>query len=172
MKFPILILFAVLAVLLFAPAGLFAADLGSPIPLEQRVTDLERRVAALEQRTGQPTKPAAAARGEQPYPGTVVVPVGTVGRAADGSDQVCTPAGWQPVQTATVSATPVVMATTAPIVSSTAAVVSSAAPIVSPFAGTSFGAGTVTVCGPNGCSVQPAGIGHGGLIRRSLGLFR
>ena len=34
------------------------------------------------------------------------------------------------------------------------------------------GAGTVTVCGPNGCSVQPAGIGHGGLIRRSLGLFR
>jgi hypothetical protein len=157
MKFSTLILLAVLLVVLFLPAGLFAGDLGSPLPIEQRVTELERRVAALEQRTGLPAKSTAAV--------TVTAhPVGTVGRTADGQEVICTPTGWLP----TVSAAPVVTAVSGPIASTTTAVVSPAAPIVSPFGSAS--SGFTTVCGPNGCSLVPAtSTGSPGPIRRILG---
>lgn len=148
-----------LALVLFATAGR-AADLGSPIPLEQRLTAVEQRLAAVEQRLG--IAPSVAGASPTIAAPVVVHPVGTVGRTADGTEVVCTPNGWQPTAASRsygISDSPVwpPFATQAPVQPLT----------------TAIGAGGfTTTCGPNGCSIQPAGFSSGGLIRRSLGLFR
>ena len=128
--------------------------------IKRDVADIKADIKLLKERLGIPPSIAGASptiAGPQ-----VVHPVGTVGRTADGTEVVCTPNGWQATTASRsygISDSPVwpPFATQAPVQPLT----------------TSFGVGGWTgACGPNGCSVQPAGIGHGGLIRRSLGLFR
>lgn len=149
-------------------------------PLERRVSDLERRMAAVEAKLGGAVVPAvgtaapAATGWQQPAAAPQVMhPVGSVVKGADGGDLVCTANGtWQPVAAAA-GAVPVNVfgAVAQPTAWGTTVVTTPG--VAGPAAFQSFGAAPAqsgglfggSVCGPNGCGPAAGGFG---LFRRAL----